>query len=158
MLCLLRALWQCVRRACGSYSQSHISRDVDERLVSIDLAMASVFAVDYMLRWLAAEDRVMYVFEPTALIDFFTTVPVFIEVAGEAAISNRLSFLRFLRVMRVARVFRILRILRILRVYRVLSLGDSALTHQGMVIAFTVCLCVCVRARVEVLGWVSCTM
>lgn len=59
-------------------------------------------------------------------------------MAGEAVITSQLSFLRFLRVIRVARVFRVLRILRILRVYRVMQLGDSGVTHQSLVIAFTV--------------------
>jgi hypothetical protein len=59
--------------------------DQADNVLPYDLAMSTVFALDYLLRWISVESRLTYIFTPTAIVDFFTTVPVFIEVCCAAA-------------------------------------------------------------------------
>ncbi len=72
--------------SCGASLRAR--SDQADALLPYDLGMSTVFAIDYFLRWAAVDSRLSYPLTPMAIVDFLTTVPVFIEVIGRAAESD----------------------------------------------------------------------
>lgn len=102
----------------------------------------------------AAENKLLYIFEPFPMVDTLTVVPVFLEFAGDNVL--RLDFLRMVRFLRVIRIFRIFKLLRVLRMYRVLRLSDDGITRQVMTMVWTfVSIVFCSAGLIQIVGaWV----
>ncbi len=86
-------------------------------LNSVNDAILAIFAIEYGLRFWAAESKIRYIFSLYALIDLLTILPFFIGLAD-------ISFIR---------VFRWFRILRLLRLLKNQSLFGQISTADGII-------------------------
>lgn len=78
----------------------------------MDVVLTIFFTIDYIMRWVAAHNRISYPFQLFPIIDLVTVVPVYIEVArGAGDDAQDLLFLRFVRVLRIARILRAFKIM-----------------------------------------------
>lgn len=50
----------------------------DEITIQIDFALATFFCVYFFLRFLAADDKLMFIFTIESIVDFMTVPPVFL--------------------------------------------------------------------------------
>jgi voltage-gated potassium channel len=65
----------------------------------IDLVILSIFAIEYILRWIAAPDKIKYLFSFYSLIDLIAILPVLTGLVD-------FSFVRILRWFRILRLLR----------------------------------------------------
>ena len=90
-------------------------------IIIVEVILAFIFSVDYLLHLFIAESRFQYILSWEAIIDLAAILPV-ITLISNAPIA-------FLRVLRVFRV------MRILRIYRILAAGEddegSGVQRQG---------------------------
>ena len=97
----------------------------------LEVFFVAVFVIEYLLRWCAAENRLLYPLGLFAIIDLVAILPTLLMM------SQSLLMLRLLRGVRLARLLRLLRLLRIVRfgflIYRglvELRIWLSAINHQ----------------------------
>lgn len=95
---VLLNIYTCVAYGLSTYD---LGEGVQAFLALSEWVIVVVFAVEYILRFWAAEGRVRHFFHPYTLIDLVSILPVFSTVLD----------LRFLRVARIVRIFRFLRFL-----------------------------------------------
>ncbi|MBN2360248.1 MAG: ion transporter [Deltaproteobacteria bacterium] len=78
----------------------------------IELGFTAVFAVEYLLRWYAAPNRLLYPFTVYALIDLLAILPSLLMLGSQALVLRSVRALRLLRLVRLLRVLRLLRFVR----------------------------------------------
>jgi len=71
-----------------------------QALYHVDLALACVFALNWVFWFWVAEDRVKYVFSFLTLIDAITIIPAFALYGLGAIVNTNVPGLNFLRVLR----------------------------------------------------------
>lgn len=83
-----------------------------------DLCTATIFAVDYILRWITADYRlksksffafVKHPFTPTAIIDLLTILPAF-SILGD--------YFKLFRIVRMVKTLRLLKLLNLMKAFR----------------------------------------
>ena len=89
------------------------------------------FAIDYVIFFFAATNRMTHFFDMYVLVDLLTILPVFALLPAFSGSSGDVAG-RFLRALRAVRA------LRIIRAYRVLSLRSTGVRRQVTVIAFSI--------------------
>ena len=94
-----------------------------------EISVAVFFLIEYILRLLAAEERLGYIFIIPALVDMVTTLPVLIPLVGGGGSDNGFTFFR---------VLRLLRVMRVLRIHKLVTISDSLVQRQLFNIAYTV--------------------
>ena len=83
---------------------------VDELLWNLEVAIAFVFLVEYVLRLYGARDRSAEFFDGYTVVDLVAIVPTFAVLALPiSAVAVNVGFLRVLRVVRVLRFYRFTR-------------------------------------------------
>jgi len=83
---------------------------VRARLWDLEVAIATVFAVEYALRLYGAEDRLSEAANPYTMADLLSVLPtVFVILYPVPAVVLNVGFLRVLRVLRVLRFYRFTR-------------------------------------------------
>jgi voltage-gated potassium channel len=90
-------------------------------LDTVNDGILAIFAIEYGLRFWAAESKIRYLFSLYALIDLLTILPFFIGLAD-------ISFIR---------VFRWFRILRLLRLLKNQSLFGQISTADGIIFVYS---------------------
>ena len=78
-------------------------------LESLDLVVALVFLVEYLLRLYGAENRVAEATDPYSVADLLAILPSLLVVVLPAVAAVELAFLRVVRVVRVLRFYRFTR-------------------------------------------------
>lgn len=135
--------------SCGFYIMSTYEA-LSRPFIIVDVIFACIFAVDYILWFIAAQNKLLHIFMPMPVVDILTIVPVFLDLAGDAFV--RLDFLRFLRFLRVIRIFRVFKILRVLRMWRVMRMSDSSIKRQIMrMIWIVLCLIFCAAGVLQII-------
>ena len=86
-----------------------ISEALRTTLARLDLLVAGVFLVEYVLRLYGAEDRLDEATDPYAVADLLAILPTLLVVAIPAVAAVELAFLRVVRVIRVLRFYRFTR-------------------------------------------------
>jgi voltage-gated potassium channel len=76
-----------------------LAPDIRSLIQSIDLIILSIFAVEYVLRLIAAPDKIKYIFSFYSLIDLIAILPVLTGITD-------VSFIRILRWFRILRLLR----------------------------------------------------
>jgi voltage-gated potassium channel len=76
-----------------------LSPDIRSLITKIDLIILSIFAVEYLLRLIAAPDKLKYLFSFYSLIDLIAILPVLTGITD-------VSFIRILRWFRILRLLR----------------------------------------------------
>ncbi|KAI8814363.1 hypothetical protein BJ742DRAFT_897190, partial [Cladochytrium replicatum] len=100
----------------------------DRRLIkALDIGLASVFLLDYVLGFYIAEDKLRFYFNFGSLIDLMSIVPPFVYVF----VSDTSAYVWFLGLLRI------LRASRILRTYRLLSFSESEVKREIIIICLT---------------------
>jgi voltage-gated potassium channel len=105
-----------------------ISADVRAILVRVDVTILAIFAIEYLIRVVAAPDKIKYVFSFYSLIDLVTILPVLTGITD-------VSFIRILR------WFRILRLLRFIEgkaVFGNLDREDSSIVTRILFTIFSI--------------------
>jgi voltage-gated potassium channel len=83
---------------------------IDALLWDVEVAIACVFLVEYVLRLYGAEDRLSEALDAYTLVDLVTVLPTFLFLLVPAApVTANLGFLRVMRVVRVLRFYRFTR-------------------------------------------------
>ncbi len=93
----------------------------------VDVALASIFAIDYAISFYTAEDRLRFYFHFDSLIDLLSIIPPFIYVL----VPDTSPFVWFLSVLRI------LRASRVLRTYRILSFSESEEKRELIILILT---------------------
>lgn len=75
--------------------------ELPEEMILLEVALVSVFIVEYVLRFWVAQRKLGYVFSFYAIVDLLSILPIFFEV-------HTAGFLRLLRVLRILRFTRFL--------------------------------------------------
>ncbi|CAG9323591.1 unnamed protein product [Blepharisma stoltei] len=88
---------------------------------SLELAIAILFTIDYILGFITAIDKKKFMLKPLNIIDIVIILPVYITLLSPSSHSS-LTFTRFIRVVRV---------IRILRLYRLFALSKAEDQPQG---------------------------
>ena len=70
--------------ACALYVVEQYVQEEQAWLLFSELTLSALFAVDYLLFFYCAEDRLLYFFSFFALIDLFTVYPVFASLLFDA--------------------------------------------------------------------------
>ena len=92
-------------------------------LVALDIATATIFAADYILRWMTADLKfgkkgifsfLRYPFSPMAIIDLLSILPIIL------LISPAFKLMRFTRLILAFRTLRLMRIIRYSRNLRII--------------------------------------
>eukprot|EP00656_Telonema_subtile_P014679 TRINITY_DN17570_c0_g1_i1.p1 TRINITY_DN17570_c0_g1~~TRINITY_DN17570_c0_g1_i1.p1 ORF type:complete len:339 (+),score=69.87 TRINITY_DN17570_c0_g1_i1:215-1231(+) len=104
----------------------------------LELAVGTVFGMDYIFRFYLAKRKLEYFFSPLALIDFATVLPTFV-FAALVVKGNSVTFLRVLRLMRALRVLRVLKILRLV-MGKHTTAAQTDVTRMAVKVGFT-CIC-----------------
>jgi voltage-gated potassium channel len=87
-----------------------VSPGIEALLWDVEVAVAVVFAVEYVLRLYGAENRVSEFLNGYTIVDLVAVVPTFVVLALPAsALAVNVGFLRVLRVIRVLRFYRFTR-------------------------------------------------
>ncbi|WP_348607747.1 ion transporter [Halobaculum rarum] len=90
-----------------SYDLAQSARDV---LWRVEVAIAAVFAVEYVLRLYGARDRVGEATDPYTIVDLLSVVPTLLAILAVGPVLGvNIGFLRALRVVRVLRFYRFTR-------------------------------------------------
>jgi voltage-gated potassium channel len=76
-----------------------ISAEIRSLLATIDLIILSIFTFEYLVRFIAAPDKLKYLFSFYSLIDLIAILPVLIGITD-------VSFIRILRWFRILRLLR----------------------------------------------------
>lgn len=71
-----------------------------QSLYSTDLALACVFALNWVFWLWVAEDRLRYIFSFLTLVDVITIIPAFVLYSLGAIVNETVPGLNFLRVLR----------------------------------------------------------
>jgi voltage-gated potassium channel len=90
----------------GTYPLEPANRSL---LAQLDVGIALVFLVEYLLRLYGAEDRVAEATDPYTVADLLAILPVLLVVVVPPSLFVDLAFLRALRVVRVLRFYRFTR-------------------------------------------------
>lgn len=98
----------------GEYQILNTGLDEAENYI-LDIAIASIFAFEYIIRLYAAPKRLKFVVNIFSIIDLLAIVPSFLGV-GQA---------KGLRSLRALRLFRLLRLLRMIRLIKSLDISDQ---------------------------------
>lgn len=87
-----------------------LSADLRSLLWNLEVAIAAVFLVEYVLRLYGAADRLAEFFNPYTMVDLLAILPTFLVAGlpGVAVVAN-VGFLRVVRVVRVLRFYRFTR-------------------------------------------------
>mmetsp|Transcript_7913 Transcript_7913/g.28087 ORF Transcript_7913/g.28087 Transcript_7913/m.28087 type:complete len:1680 (-) Transcript_7913:46-5085(-) len=128
--------------SCIFYIISTYKTEVPNAMIMADVVFAFLFSADYLLRFVAAKRKLVYIFQPFPVVDALTIVPVFVEWAGqedgaEAGSGSKFGFLRLVKFLRVIRIFRLFKLLRVLRMHRVMRLSDAGVSRQIMRLVWT---------------------
>jgi len=87
-----------------------VDRSLLDALWGLEVAIASVFLVEYVLRLYGAENRLGEALDPYTMVDLLAILPTFVVIVlPEAAVAPSIGFLRVLRVLRVLRFYRFTR-------------------------------------------------
>jgi voltage-gated potassium channel len=87
-----------------------IDSAIRARLWDLEVAIASVFVVEYVLRLYGARDRLSEVTNPYTVVDLLSVLPtVLVVLYPVPAVVVNVGFLRVLRVIRVLRFYRFTR-------------------------------------------------
>jgi len=87
-----------------SYDLARSTRNV---LWRVEVAIAAVFAVEYVLRLYGARDRVDEATDPYTIVDLFSVVPTLAAILAVGPVLGvNIGFLRAIRVVRVLRFYR----------------------------------------------------
>jgi voltage-gated potassium channel len=82
----------------------------EDSLWRVELTVAGVFVVEYVLRLYGAKDRLDEATNPYTVVDLVAVVPTLaVAVAPDATVAADIAFLRALRVVRVLRFYRFTR-------------------------------------------------
>lgn len=100
----------------GEYGILDISLTAAQHRMA-DLTIASIFAVEYLLRLWAAPRRLKFIINVFSIIDLLAIVPSFLGF-GQAKALRALRILRTLRLLRLLRLVRLIRSLEIVDRYR----------------------------------------
>ena len=96
----------------------NLSRAERELLDTIELTSVIVFTIEYLLRVIAAENRVKFIFSFYGIIDLLAVAPFYLSIGLD------LRSLRSLRLMRIFRIFKLVRYNRALKRFnRAISLA-----------------------------------
>mmetsp|Transcript_23468 Transcript_23468/g.35151 ORF Transcript_23468/g.35151 Transcript_23468/m.35151 type:complete len:285 (+) Transcript_23468:221-1075(+) len=77
------------------------------QILWLDLALGSIFLIEYLVRIWVAKSRLEYIFSRYGIVDLLSCIPVFFEIST----SNNLQVLRAVQVFRVLRILRFARFL-----------------------------------------------
>jgi len=84
-----------------------LSIPVQDALWVVEVAIAAVFTVEYVLRLYGARDRVDEATDPYTIVDLFSVVPTLAAILAVGPVLGvNIGFLRALRVVRVLRFYR----------------------------------------------------
>eukprot|EP01028_Stygiella_incarcerata_P010585 TRINITY_DN552_c0_g1_i2.p1 TRINITY_DN552_c0_g1~~TRINITY_DN552_c0_g1_i2.p1 ORF type:complete len:952 (+),score=213.91 TRINITY_DN552_c0_g1_i2:1715-4570(+) len=108
--------------ACGLYIYSTYLDEQPLWIFISELALATLFLVDFLLAIYIAERRIKNLFTFQSAIDIVTIVPVYMQAAG-IKFGTSVIFLR---------VFRIFRIMRIMRAFRLTNMSQGSLSHDSI--------------------------
>lgn len=87
-----------------------VAERADDLLWTLEVAIAAVFLVEYVLRLYGARDRVAELFSPYTMVDLVAILPtIVVFVAPLSAGVLNIGFLRVVRVIRVLRFYRFTR-------------------------------------------------
>ncbi|MEF8775776.1 MAG: ion transporter [Haloarculaceae archaeon] len=87
-----------------------LPQEISEGLWSLEVAIALVFLVEYLLRLYGAESRLGEATDPYTVVDLLAILPTFAVLAlPGSVVAVNLGFLRVLRVLRVLRFYRFTR-------------------------------------------------
>lgn len=78
----------------------------------IELGFTVIFVIEYLLRWYAAPNRLMFPVTFAALIDLVAILPTLLVLGAEMMMLRAVRGLRLLRLLRLLRVVRLLKALR----------------------------------------------
>jgi voltage-gated potassium channel len=118
-------------------------KELTETLILIDRVCAGVFIVDYILRWITANDShekwgkwafLLYPITPFAIIDLLSILP------SLSIINSGLRLLRLLRVLKALRIFKLLRYSkRFLIVRKILkSQSKTLISVAGLILGYII--------------------
>ena len=124
MLQLVITLVSCALYIVELYAISE-GREVPNSILFVEVALNSLFAIDYCFNFYASSDRLRHLcFSPYALVDWITFIPFFVSWAsGDPFNADRNDEL-FIRSLRLFRA------IRIIRCYRLLPFSKDAFIQQ----------------------------
>ncbi|XP_028405047.1 calcium-activated potassium channel slowpoke-like [Dendronephthya gigantea] len=94
----------------SQYPVEHCLKLGDQKLWIFEIALNTFFIFHFIVRFLAANDKLLFWFELTSIIDFFTVPQVFVSIVVEQTWLG-MRFLRALQLLRLSEVLQILGIL-----------------------------------------------
>jgi voltage-gated potassium channel len=110
--------------ACAVAVLQHFDPGRRELYRQVELFFSVLFVAEYLLRWYAAPNRLLYPFTPLALLDLLAIVPPLVALNAE---SMALRSLRLLRALRFLRLLQLVRLLRLLRYGHLFGVGLARL-------------------------------
>ncbi len=113
----------CILTSCGLVIFEWLHPEFIELAHPFEIALTSIFIVEYLLRWYAAPNRWLYPVRPLAIVDLLAILP------GLLMLGSNMLLLRAIRGARLLRLLRLLRLIRLLRLFRYGPLIFRGLLH-----------------------------
>ena len=112
--------------SCETYIQVlYMEPDVPDALLYIDVILTTLFAIDFVFNFYAAQDRLRHlVLQPYAFVDWITVIPFYVSWASGDPFNTDTNQELFVRSLRLFRS------IRIIRCYRLLPVSKNALVQQ----------------------------
>ena len=107
-------------------------------LQGIEIFCITWFTLEYLIRFIAAPKKLVFLRSPLNIIDVLAIIPYFITlgISLEGEDSKNTSLVAFFRILRLIRVFRIFKLSRHYRGLKVLGLTLKASTRELLLLAF----------------------
>ncbi len=105
-----------------------IGNESKKNVKRLDVILASVFMLDYIIGLYTSDDRLKFYFNFSSLSDLLSIVPTFVYVLFVSDSSPQIAFLGLLRILRAS---------RILRTYRLISFSETEERRELTILALT---------------------
>ncbi|PRP77001.1 cation channel family protein [Planoprotostelium fungivorum] len=110
-----------------SYYSRSINFEKSGWMLTIEIVIAALFTLDYLIHFYGAEDRLKYFWSVGALVDLLTVIPVIIDLINNNSLGDDT-----LKILRAVRIFRLQKALQLTVSATILMVIESLPFHDAL--------------------------